>query len=1167
MPAASRLDGSEIRHLLHGILLETTRSLKADASQCVLYDAASDALVSEALTEEGRIVPHPEGFPMRIRATGSGCFEVLRDHRTPRRFDPVTEPELFWPGTLDYHRKFCSQAVYAVPLHFGERFAGFLGLAFRRNYLPSADELPVIEALARQAGVAAELVRLGEIEKQACIAKEREGAARALASASERRALMLGEIAVASRDLQDADDFEAGLGAWLERVAGCAGADAAGLGDYRQAGPGQRVVPRIRAAWTSRSGATPVAPVTGPEEVPETQDFEEWTARILRDETVWATRSDLRDPASRRYWDAEGCAGHVLVPVHLFGHERGFLSFDFFTERSYDPELVGAIQTAAAGLSAALRRYAMHQAQIAERDAYAAQVTRANDALQATINAVTNLQTLDQFMPRVLGIITANFEAVCAGYFEYPNQELIYHRYWMYQGRQLSATELPDLDPRYLPVMQWLADGFTVSPEHLGVATGKRVRPSIIHHRTATASPVLHAFCLSRGWHWELNVPLFANGRNDAAFTLYRPEGSPFTEADVSLAVSLANQLSLARQVSRVGELERESALLRQREQTAIQRVETIRRIANGGRALLARLANQPELDAFLGHVLTVAAEQFGAVGGAIWQPTDQGRAQLVLSLEGGVARKPDATDHPGTQAGSDPDTADTPRVQRGEIVVSNWETIRASRHFSAYVGWLESRGIRTVMTVPMFLGESYRGSLTLRFTGDRRLEPEEMELAHSLANHAVLALEMSRLAEEGRAAAIVREQKRAAETRGAELAKANEALRRSTAQLVGHDNLSRYLDAVLVEAVAAAGAVSGATFVLSADANHLSLAAMVLRGEVLSVADDPRAATFRQPTPVTDNRTWEVMSSRREAFWIDYAWPQDRDWPPSRAWHDQHGHRHVVCLPMETGQSVIGCFGLAFDRSLELPPAPNRLELCAVLAQQAALAIRLTNLADAASRAASIQAVQQERLRIAAEMHDSLAQSFTSIALQSEALSARPEADAVTAAVMRTIEQTARQGLAEVRASVLTLHSLDGPPGTLDIALAQLAMRCDVPGSIRCSFVSSGEPCELLAEERNSLIRIAREALNNAMRHSGGTQIRLGLRYADGRLQMSIDDDGKGLPDSGRNGRSGYGLEGMARRAREIGATLKYMTSELGGARVQVELGCSPARATEWEG
>jgi hypothetical protein len=286
--------------------------------------------------------------------------------------------------------------------------------------------------------------------------------------------------------------------------------------------------------------------------------------RIQREPWLWGLTTDasILATTAREYHESKGVRSVAYLPLRRGQDCIGFVGFSLRSANPPTPEQVDLLQGVGSQVALALevQRLATANAQASvarERqrlaDLRSIELAKANLALQATIDTVTDMQSLNDFMPRVVAIVAQAFEAVGAGYFEHP-EETIYHRFWLEDGQFLAATELPSLDPIHLPVLERLVRGFSVQPEHLGVEFRQRLRPSIVHHRVATATPAMHALCISRGWDWELNIPLFANDRTDAAITFFRHEDQPFTEADISLAESLAKQISLARQVSRVGE-------------------------------------------------------------------------------------------------------------------------------------------------------------------------------------------------------------------------------------------------------------------------------------------------------------------------------------------------------------------------------------------------------------------------------------------------------------------------------------------------------------------------------------------------------------------------------------------------------------------------------------
>lgn len=254
-------------------------------------------------------------------------------------------------------------------------------------------------------------------------------------------------------------------------------------------------------------------------------------------------------------------------------------------------------------------------------------------------------------------------------------------------------------------------------------------------------------------------------------------------------------------------------------------------------------------------------------------------------------------------------------------------------------------------------------------------------------------------------ALAAAREREATAEKRAAGLAAVNNVLKRSLVRLTSHDDLGLFLGAVLLEAVDTAGAVSGAVFLHDPDSDTIRAEAALLHGELIDTAD-PRWEAFREPTPAGTGRAWQIMGHERRPYWVDYGGPPDPDdWPQSHAWHNAHGHRFVGCMPMLLGDDVIGFLGLAFDKSVVVPPSPERLEICHSLAQHATLAVRLTRLAEEARRSA----VARER-EIAAERRAAdLADTNAALKLTLDATLFDPNLDAVLGQVLVAITRHLR--------------------------------------------------------------------------------------------------------------------------------------------------------------
>ena len=190
--------------------------------------------------------------------------------------------------------------------------------------------------------------------------------------------------------------------------------------------------------------------------------------------------------------------------------------------------------------------------------------------------------------------------------------------------------------------------------------------------------------------------------------------------------------------------------------------------------------------------------------------------------------------------------------------------------------------------------------------------------------------------------------------------------------------------------------------------------------------------------------------------------------------------------------------------------------------------------LADA-ERAAGVLG---ERQRLAREIHDTLAQGFTSIVMLLEAAEAEIGSDQVAA--RRHLDQarrTARESLGEARGVVWALQpeALDGT--SLPQALGRLAERLREETGVMASSRVTGTPYGLTPHAETALLRAAQEALANVRKHAQAHEVVLTLSYVADRVILDIRDDGRGFDPAA--GVDGFGLRGMRARMEEIGGSL----------------------------
>lgn len=180
---------------------------------------------------------------------------------------------------------------------------------------------------------------------------------------------------------------------------------------------------------------------------------------------------------------------------------------------------------------------------------------------------------------------------------------------------------------------------------------------------------------------------------------------------------------------------------------------------------------------------------------------------------------------------------------------------------------------------------------------------------------------------------------------------------------------------------------------------------------------------------------------------------------------------------------------------------------------------------------------IRAERERLAAEIHDTLAQGFTSILMIGQAVRAGLDKQPDSAALARQVDiiiATARQNLAEARSLVAAMAPADLADGTLADALRRLADRVRRDTGLDVGLVVTGTPHAPVADRDVVLLRAAQEALHNVHKHAGAGTVHMELSYCDSEVALSVRDDGRGFDPGAAP--PGYGLAGIRHRAEAVG-------------------------------
>lgn len=198
-----------------------------------------------------------------------------------------------------------------------------------------------------------------------------------------------------------------------------------------------------------------------------------------------------------------------------------------------------------------------------------------------------------------------------------------------------------------------------------------------------------------------------------------------------------------------------------------------------------------------------------------------------------------------------------------------------------------------------------------------------------------------------------------------------------------------------------------------------------------------------------------------------------------------------------------------------------------------------------------------RERNRLAAEIHDSLQQRLTGVAMQLAVTSRTLKESAGAARTsLEQARQLVRQSQDEVRRSVWNLRSIALANDDLCAALSEAARALTEGSTIRAEVTSSGERRPLCDIVQENLLRIGQEALTNAVKHSRARNIRVSLTFQENRVILELRDDGAGFdPDTAAGALGGhFGIAGMRERAHRLGAEIQIQSAPGRGSLIRVD-------------
>lgn len=241
------------------------------------------------------------------------------------------------------------------------------------------------------------------------------------------------------------------------------------------------------------------------------------------------------------------------------------------------------------------------------------------------------------------------------------------------------------------------------------------------------------------------------------------------------------------------------------------------------------------------------------------------------------------------------------------------------------------------------------------------------------------------------------------------------------------------------------------------------------------------------------------------------------------------------LAAPLRVGERVIGALCVGSTRAATY--SDEQVRLLTELANSTAIALENARLYEQAERVAALE----ERQRIAADMHDGLAQTLSYVKLKSDHLADLIAHDEQAAQELTLISAAVDRAGHEVRQSIASLRAVPVLDRTLQEHLADAVAEFaqSVP-EVAIDIVSADDHDVILeSDAMTQVLRVVQEALQNARRHASATRVTIRLERQGSAYRVMIHDNGCGFDPSAVNGKGHFGLSIMQARAARIGGDL----------------------------
>jgi signal transduction histidine kinase/ligand-binding sensor domain-containing protein len=201
-------------------------------------------------------------------------------------------------------------------------------------------------------------------------------------------------------------------------------------------------------------------------------------------------------------------------------------------------------------------------------------------------------------------------------------------------------------------------------------------------------------------------------------------------------------------------------------------------------------------------------------------------------------------------------------------------------------------------------------------------------------------------------------------------------------------------------------------------------------------------------------------------------------------------------------------------------------------------------------------RALQEERARIARDLHDDLGANLTGLALQLDVMGGRSGPDEAKQSQLAALARSTRGLVDNMREVVWAMNPQHDNLESLASFLGQYVEQFLASAGLRCrlELPVQAPACPVNSQTRHQLFLVVKEALHNIVRHARATEVRLCLEHHQDELQLALEDDGCGLPPEGTRVAE-HGLDNMKKRVAELGGEFSATAAPNQGTRLTIRL------------